>query len=102
MDGHYDNRALAFIICIKCFCIGICISAKTRSDVCIGPNVLDLNILEALFVWILAMELLNHFSSIGRIGSRFPSPFTNFVILPMDKIFQFLSVDARIKDFGDF
>ena len=51
---------------------------------------------------ILAMELLNHFKSVGKIGSRFLDPFDYFVILPMKKILQFLPIDARIKDFRYF
>ena len=53
-------------------------------------------------MWVLAMEFLNHFRSIGKIGSRFPNPFAYFVILPMNKILQFLSVDVRIKDLRYF
>ena len=44
------------------------------------------------------MESLNHFRGIGKVGSRFPGPFANFIILPMNKVLQFLSIDARIKD----
>ena len=51
---------------------------------------------------VLVMELLNHFRNVGKIGSKFPSLFTYFVTLPMNKIFQFFTVDKRIKDFGDF
>ena len=51
---------------------------------------------------VLEMELLNHFRSVGKVGSRFSGPFTNFVTLPMKNILQFLTVDVRIKDFGYF
>ena len=63
---------------------------------------LDSNILEAWFVWVLAMELLKHLKSVDKVGSKFPSPFTDFVTLPMNKIFLFLPVDAKIKDLKDF
>ena len=91
-----------FTVGVKCFCIATCISARTGSDAGDGPEVLDLNILEAWFLQVLAMELLNHFKSVGKIGSMLPSLFTNFVTLPMNKIFQSFTVDTRIKDFGDF
>ena len=48
------------------------------------------------------MELMNHLKSVDKVGSRFPSPFANFVTVPKDKILQFLSVDVRIKDIGNF
>ena len=51
---------------------------------------------------VLAMEFLKHLKSVDKVDSRFPSPFADFVTLPMDKILQFLPVDARIKDLGDF
>ena len=63
---------------------------------------LDLNIPKTWLSRILAMEFLNHFKNVGKISSRFPSPFTDLITVSMDKILQFLSVDARIKDFGDF
>ena len=91
-----------FTVCIECFCIGTCISTKIESDAGVGPHVLGSNIFEAWLVRILTMKVLNHFKSIGKIGSRFPSPFTHFVTLPMNQIFQFFMVDARIKDFGNF
>ena len=48
------------------------------------------------------MEMLNHFKSIDKIGINFLDPFSHFVILPMNKIFQLFMVDAKIKDFKDF
>ena len=63
---------------------------------------LDSNILKAWLVRVLAMELLKHLDSVDKVDSRFPSPFTNFVTLPTNKILQFLPIDTRIKDLGDF
>ena len=51
---------------------------------------------------VLVMELLKHLRSVDKVGNWFSSPFTDFVTLPMDKILQFLPVDARIKDLEDF
>ena len=48
------------------------------------------------------MKLLKHLGSVDKVGSRFPSPFADFVTLSINKIFQFLLIDARIKDLGDF
>ena len=61
-----------FTVGVECFCIGTCISARTESNAGVGPYILDLNILKAWLLRILAMELPNHFRSIGKIGSRFP------------------------------
>ena len=74
----------AFTVCVKCFCIGTCISAKIGFDANVDLDVLDSNILETWILHILAMKLLNHFISVGKIGSRIPSLFTDFLILPMD------------------
>ena len=93
---------LHFTIFIQCFCIGTCINTKNESDVGVCPDVLDSNTLEAWLKWILAVELLNHFRSINKIHSRFPGPITHFVIVLINKILQFLTVDVRIKDFGNF
>jgi hypothetical protein len=45
------------------------------------------------------MKFLDHFWSITKIGDKFPSPFTNVVSLPLNKILQFASSDFGIKDF---
>ena len=46
---------------------------------------------------VLTIELSNHFRSVGKVGSRFPSPFTDFVTVPINMILQFLLVDERIR-----
>ena len=93
---------LHFTIFIQCFCIGPRINTKNEFDVGVGPDILDSNILEAWLIWILAMKLLNHFRSIDKIHSRFLGLITHFVTLLMNKILQFLIVDAKIMDFGNF
>jgi hypothetical protein len=44
------------------------------------------------------MKFLDHFWSIIKIGDRFPSPLTNVVSLPLNKILQFFLNDFGIKD----
>ena len=62
----------------------------------------DSNIFEAWLLQVLAIELPKHLRSDDKLGSRVSSPFTDFVTLLKDKILQFLWVDAKIKDLGDF
>ena len=103
LDNQSPYRCLHHsIVFIQYFYIGTCISAKIEFDIGVSPDVLDSNILEAWFVQVLVTELLNHFKSINKIGNRFLGPFTHFVILPLNKILQFFTIDTRTKDFRSF
>ncbi len=41
----------------------------------VDPNMLDSNIFGTWFCWVLTMKFVDHFGSISKISSRFPSSF---------------------------
>jgi hypothetical protein len=83
---------------MQCFCICICSILKLKYGADVGLDVLDIGILGTWLFWILVMKFLDHFWSIIKIGDRFPSPLTNVVSLPLNKILQFFLNDFGIKD----
>ncbi len=50
-------------------------------------DMLDSNIFGTWFCWVLTMKFVDHFGSISKISSRFPSSLAYFIALPMYKIF---------------
>ncbi len=53
----------------------------------VDPDMLDSNIFGTWFCWVLTMKFVDHFGSISKISSRFPSSFAYVITLPMYKIF---------------